>query len=1475
MAVSPHGDVAAGSFYALDPSVIPWDLTNSIYRYVGVTLIVSNSNTTALASTVGLNVPTSLPSLLPFKAVLIIEGVQLNAPQIASNIEQIFGLPSGSFVALTSNPVSLPVTIFGAGLTSALYSNFVTKFVQETSNKSLVIGKYSAALLEQSSSGIIFNSVESLTYPVSPFINPFISQGSLNQAIFGSSFNFAFGINSTGVIVLQKGHLDFSQPTDHTLSFGSVLGLNTVLKSTTNESFVTVLPGGAQVLSFSPSTMVTQSSPTVTLVLGLFPWVGSAQRTLPDVSVTFHYPAFDSPVLSASWSTAPSPFYVGQNFTLALSVANTGMMNAQKLHLELTYSGDYSWDQPSYYTSTTGTIRYDVSSIPIGTSNTHSFNFLALAPDAGFSLTASFLDDSNFAYSWSTAFSVAPEVKTNGPLTVTKSVTPTNPAFGQNGTVTFSITNTDPSKTFWNMIDLTPEAFPFLYPNGIGGQVSSSSPCPYIYNLQANTTLFSFEVSSNYYCGSTVVTQVLVGNQANLYPVALQGNIPLGPGDVWIPLLRYPPNVSHNHLDPITVQVTLQNYGPLALSSQISSGPFSFFGDLKASYLGLNCRLCPVGKGYWSPPFSGTLVNATGAPLPGETVTFSYYSYPNVLPSPPIAIGSSFTDATGQFSFSWAGENQLALGSYEFTATYAGSAQHNFGSTSIGFLVAEPTVIGPGKTITMSYPYFFNLTGPLTIEPERIAYSTRPNVTIGGNVIPLVGEYEAQSSTVSVTVSPPPIFPVVDTAMDSQKLSFLYVAENQSLVKINLIVTNGGPLTASNIVVSAFIPRLTYMPLYNRGLWLPVSNNGNITVDNVRGTVTFSVPSLQPGQEASAWYTVRANSTNIFESTANVTAQAPNLTKFRFAYASLPLEVYPPLSFTPPPQQGLLENYITIDPAVIANGTSTTASFHLYNAGNVTYRSINATITNIYGVTVDHMVRTVPDMAPGASQTINFIVSSNGNVNGNSSSGEFYGYVYYNQSSSIAFSQYFFQELLVYNSKIGGVNPSVRINVSAATPVSAGATDIAVVTVTNTGLSDVTNLFLSIQATSPFGNFPETTYGAYYANWPGDLGPNQSIKFRVGIQTRAGGPYSVSVAYANYDFRIPGSLNTGRGYITGSGAAIITATDTTGPTATIPWTAPFAPTSNDPENVWSQVSDSSGIGFVKLEYSTDTKQTWKSILMTPLIGPYLTGQGILLLQSTMGDIHNARIPAQSGGTTVFYRIRTTDRLGNLALQDNNGIDFSYTVQGGSNNVVIQQQPGTNIVLNVSQSIPTLKAIITLNVSTPIAIQVTQLSSNPGGNPPSNMSPLGIYVQINANVSITLAARIRLYYTSTQTQGLNASTITPYYWDGTNWIALSNVIVNTSQMWVEGTVTHFSLFAIFASSPTPAQPPPTTQPPPKTTTPSQPPWLIIGVAIAVAVTVVAAITGLFYRTKNKRPKPASTLETTPSTPGPLPGSSTAP
>src|SRR5205823_8122063 len=109
-------------------------------------------------------------------------------------------------------------------------------------------------------------------------------------------------------------------------------------------------------------------------------------------------------------------------------------------------------------------------------------------------------------------------------------------------------------------------------------------------------------------------------------------------------------------------------------------------------------------------------------------------------------------------SYSWTGAPQLPLGGYTLTAEFAGLAQNSPRFESIQVFVTEPTVIGPGKTVTMSYFYIFNATGTFTIEPERVIYSSRQNVSL---IFPrqrlralLVREADAQSPAVLVTFPP-------------------------------------------------------------------------------------------------------------------------------------------------------------------------------------------------------------------------------------------------------------------------------------------------------------------------------------------------------------------------------------------------------------------------------------------------------------------------------------------------------------------------------------------------------------------------------------------------------------------------------------------------------------------------------------------------------------------------------------------------
>ena len=1461
MSVSPQGDVAAGSFYALDPTIIPWDLTNPIYKYVGVTLIVSNLNSSSLSSTAGINITSSANSLAPFRVILIIEGVQRNTLSIVSDVQNVFGMAPGSFQALVSNPLTLPVSVFGANITSNPYSNFVNKFVTLTSAKSAMIGKYTASLLQTSSSAIVFNSLESLTYPVTP---AFSASGIASQ-IFGlttiaAAIAPAFGLNSTGVVVVHKKDLTFSLPQDYTLGFGSLVGQTGGIYSATNETFVAALPGGAQIKGFSPTNMLVQSTAGSTLVIGAFPWVGTAQRLLPDVTVTFHYPAFDSPYLSATWTTTPSTFNVGQPFNLTLAVTNAGAMDASNLHFTLIFSGVVLVGRPA-----NSSLQFSVASLLRGATFNRLFNFQSFNPNPTFTLNAYFLDTSNYVYQWSTQFSPAPNVKQNGSLTVTKSLSPTNPSYGQIGNVTVSIHNNNLTATFFNIEDLNPDAQIFLYPQGVGNIPQQPRPCLGVSSfpsVTANTTYFTFQVTNGLGCAPAILTHVLLQPFGQTMQLVASPNMLLGGGEAWSPLKPYLiPGGPVSPFTQLTLGLSFQNSVNITATSQVSySGPLPQLENPKTSYLGVDCFPCSVPNG-GSTIISGALVNATGKPITSALVILSYRFANNTL----RPITTVITNSTGGYSTSWLGVSTLPVGSYRLIANYTGSLQNNAEGVYIPFSIITPTSLLPGGTITLSYPYFFNVTGLMSITPERIAYSSQVNATGTGQK--LIGEYVAQSSPLAVTVGPPTIVPVVDVTINVTKISVLYVAQNQSMVQVNLRVTNTGPQLANNIIVSSLIPQSSRTNSSGGGsipFWLPVVSLGpSVSEASTLKTVTFTVASLPSGQSYSTWYVVKANSTNFYETSSNVTAQSGS-NQYKFYYTGPLLEVYPSPSITTLPQIGLLKTYVTIDPAVVANKTSTMVSVHLYNGGNVTYNNIIATVPSFAGNGLNFPIvsKIVPNMAPGASQTVNFTATAMvPTIDFFYGMSNYYlsGTVSYNQSSTKGFQASFSQTVPIYDPTIVGFNPSLRVVISTPTSqVSAGATDLVTLTVTNTGSSNVTNFSYNLQAYSPLFNpsgpsTPETSYGGYSNSWPFSLAAGQSLNFRVGIQTRAGGSYPIYGSYTTYQHSPPRSMTSSQSQqISASSAALITATDTTPPTVSTPWSSPFAPTSSDQVHAWTQVYDGSGVSSVNLEYSTD-RLTWTSIPMTPLFGSYAKGQNVPFQQPFFGDIYNVTIPPIGPGAAVFYRIRASDSLGNTGLQDNGGNDYVYFIQGGNSWLFPNQSPGTNMLLNGTQYVSGIKTSLFLNVSTPIAVQVIQLPSNPGGSPPAGLSALGIYTQVNANISITLNAKVRFYYTPSQIQGLNASTIAPYYWNGASWIPLSNVARNTNQNYVEGTVTHFSLFAVFAK-PTSTLPPPTTQPA------SQPTFLYIGLAGAIAA--IAIIGGILlakkrkHRTTNFLPTPTS-------------------
>ncbi|HZY47884.1 MAG TPA: carboxypeptidase-like regulatory domain-containing protein, partial [Candidatus Bathyarchaeia archaeon] len=932
-------DVVSGSFYALDPTVIPWDLTNPIYKYAGVTLIVSSFNSSSFSSTTGVNVTSSSNALAPYKVILIIEGVQRNTLSIVSDVQTVFGMAPGSFQALVTTPLTLPVSVFGANITSNPYSNFVNRFVSLTSTKSAMISKYTGSLLLTSSSAIIFNSLESLMYPITPgFSAANVASQVLGLARFGLAASPVFGLNSTGVVVVHKKVLNFSLPQDYNIDFGSLVGQTGGYYSATNESFIASLPDGAQVKSFSPVNMLVQSGVGATIVIGAFPWVGTAQRLLPDVTFTFHYPAFDSPYLSATWTTTPSSFNVGQPFNLTLKVTNTGAMDASSLHFNLGFTGVVLLSQQS-----ATSVQFSLASLLKGTSFSRLFNFQSYNPSPVFTLSASFLDTSNYVYEWNTQYSPSPNIKQNGGLAVTKSVSPASPSYGQIGNVTVNIHNNNLTATYFNIEDLNPDAQIFLYPQGVGNIPPQPQPCPAFVNVfspvTANSTYFTFQIKNGLGCAPTILTHVLLQPFGQAMQLVASPNMLLGEGETWSSLKPYLiPGGPIALFGQLTLRLTFQNYANITGSGQVSySGPLPQFETPKTSYLGLDCFPCSVPRG-GSTTIAGALVNATGKPIANAPVLLSY-KFPSNNTLRPIT--TVVTNSTGGYSTNWLGVSTLPLGSYLLIANYTGSLQNNAEGVYIVFSVITPTSISPGGTITFSYPYFFNVTGSLSITPERLAYSSQVNAT--GTAQKLTGEFVAQSAPVPVTVGPPTIVPVAEMTMNVTKISILYVAQNQSLVQVNLRVTNTGPQLANNIIVSSEIPQSSRTNAYGNAsipFWLPVVSLGpSLSEASNLKTVSLTVASLPSGQTFSTWYVVRANATGSYNTFNNVTATSGS-NQYKFYYTGPLLTVYGSSSATQPSSTGFLKAYVTIDPAVVANKTTTTVSIHLYNAGNVTYNNI-------------------------------------------------------------------------------------------------------------------------------------------------------------------------------------------------------------------------------------------------------------------------------------------------------------------------------------------------------------------------------------------------------------------------------------------------------------------------------------------------------------------------------------------------------
>lgn len=164
-------------------------------------------------------------------------------------------------------------------------------------------------------------------------------------------------------------------------------------------------------------------------------------------------------------------------------------------------------------------------------------------------------------------------------------------------------------------------------------------------------------------------------------------------------------------------------------------------------------------------------------------------------------------------------------------------------------------------------------------------------------------------------------------------------------------------------------------------------------------------------------------------------------------------------------------------------------------------------------------------------------------------------------------------------------------------------------------------------------------------------------------------------------------------------------------------------------------------------------------------------------------------------------------------------------------------------------------IIIKHISKAATIVVRNMTAPPaqGDTAPEGFKFLGRYVEILCDPSDTeMEATVRIYYTDAELQaaGVDESSLKVFYWNttSTTWEEYTTTI-NTTENYVEITVTHFSIWAVLGQTPSPL-------------------WIqtwFIAAIVAVIAVIVIAVAFVFLQKRKKTPQPPQPTSSPPAPP----------
>jgi hypothetical protein len=269
----------------------------------------------------------------------------------------------------------------------------------------------------------------------------------------------------------------------------------------------------------------------------------------------------------------------------------------------------------------------------------------------------------------------------------------------------------------------------------------------------------------------------------------------------------------------------------------------------------------------------------------------------------------------------------------------------------------------------------------------------------------------------------------------------------------------------------------------------------------------------------------------------------------------------------------------------------------------------------------------------------------------------------------------------------------------------------------------------------------------------------------------------------------------------------VTVRDTTPPAVSNAAIVPSISKPNANVTFFTTIDDISGVNSANI---TIYNESWYPMNQTSL--------------TNSGNVWFTTLNNSNLSEGIYYvNLTTADVFDNAITLWTNNMTVNQT--SGATNTFINSSVSTIVnlttIFNMTQTMNTTLEIATNQNVSDAVVSMATYSENPGT---TNFGVIGLnkYVEIVVSPEINNSlswAIIRVYYTDTEVSnaGIDRSTLRLYYFDGSNWIPYNspNGGVNIAKYYVWANTTHFSLFGIYGSAPTPTTT--TTTIPPTTTT----------------------------------------------------------